>query len=133
METLTIKQLRLQFKGRPFCSLVDYYLKEESSTKELKKAVLKKIASLPPSARSISIDFIERWIEYSYSREFWQKPTSKVLSEIMEDARSALAWVDAPTDNKTLFNMFHVVVLSYAHSASDQPNMREFIGIQDEQ
>ncbi len=133
METLTIEQLGSQFKGTPFCRLVDYYLKEENSTKELKKAVLRKIASLPPSARSISIDFVERWIEYSYSKEFWQKPTSKVFSEIVEDARSALAWADAPTDDETLLNMFHVVVLSYAHSASDQPNMREFIGIQDEQ
>ena len=53
--------------------------------------------------------------------------TSEVFSEIIEDARSLLLSINAPTDDETLFNMFQVVILSYAYSASDQPAMRKFI------
>jgi len=133
MEKLSIEQLRSQFKGKPFYRLVEHYLKKEKRTKELKEAVLETMDLLPPSARYLSVAFIERWNERSYEKEFWQKDTSKVFSEIVEDARAALAWVDASTDDETLFNMFQIVALSYAYSASDQPNMREFIGIQGEQ
>jgi hypothetical protein len=133
MEKLNIEQLRAQFKAKPFYRLVEHYLRKEKRTKELKEAVLATMDLLPPSARYLSVAFIERWNERSYEKEFWQKDTSKVFSEIVEDARAALAWVDSPTDDETLFNMFQIVVLSYAYSASDQPNMREFIGIQGEQ
>jgi hypothetical protein len=133
MEKLNVEQLRSQFKAKPFYRLVEHYLTKEKRTNELKEAVLATIDLLPPSLRQLSIAFIERWNEYSYEREFWQKDTSKVFSEIIDDARAALAWFDAPTDDETLFNMFQMVVLSYAYSASDQPSMREFIGIQGEQ
>ncbi len=133
MEKLSVEQLRSQFKGKPFYRLVEYYLKKEKRTEELKKEVLTTMELLPPSVRHLSVAFIDRWNQCSYDREFWQKHASKVFSEIVEDARSALSWVDAPTDDETLYTMFQMVVLTYAYSASDQPNMREFIGIQGEE
>ncbi len=77
--------------------------------------------------QSLAVDFIDRWNERVYEKSFWQTDTSEVFSEIIEDARSLLLSINAPTNDETLFNMFQVVILSYAYSASDQPTMRKFI------
>ena len=86
---------------------------------------------LPSSARHLAEGFIYRWGEavYVYNKEFWHTDTSKIFLRITEDARLVLESSGAPTDDETLFNMFQIVVLSYAYSASDQPKMRKFIGI----
>lgn len=84
---------------------------------------------LPPDARSLAMDFIDRWNERVYEKQFWRMDTSEVFSDIVEDARSLLVSAGAPTDDETLFNMCQIVILSYAYSAVQQKNMRKFIGI----
>ncbi len=84
---------------------------------------------LPESAHQIAIDFIDRWNQRVYEQSFWTKDTSEVFVEIIEDARLVLSSAGIPSDDEALFNMFQIVVLSYAYSASDQRKMRKFIGI----
>ncbi len=84
---------------------------------------------LPESAFEIAIGFIDIWNDRGYDKSLWSKDTSEVFLAIVEDARSLLSSAGIPIDDETLFNMFQIVVLSYAYSASDQRKMRKFIGI----
>jgi hypothetical protein len=52
-----------------------------------------------------------------------------VFNEIAEDAKNVLSDIGLAVDDDILFNMFNIVVLSYAYSAYDQPKMREFMAI----
>ena len=129
MEEINIEQLKIGYRGKPFNLLVKHHLKRTKTAEKLRVAIMGTTAMLPPDARSLAMDFIDRWNERVYEKEFWCMDTSEVFSHIVEDARSLLVSAGAPTDDETLLNMFQIVVLSYAYSASGQPNMRKFIGI----
>jgi hypothetical protein len=64
----------------------------------------------------------------AYDRALWQTDTASVFDEITEDAKNVLSEIGLHTDDEMLFNMFNIIVLSYAYSAYDQPKMREFMG-----
>jgi hypothetical protein len=124
---INLEELKVQFKGKPFNQLIEYHLRRQKNTKKLREAAVGTIAMLPQSVQSIAVDFIDKWNEKAYEESFWQRDTSDVFSEIIEDARSLLSSFEEPADDETLFNMFQVVVLSYAYSASDQPTMQKFM------
>ena len=128
MGKIDLAKLKVGFQGKPFNQLVKHHLKRQN-TRQLFEGALGTKAMLPASAQPLCEGFIDRWNERVYDREFWYLDTAEVSSNIVEDARSLLETAGVPTDDETLFNMFQIVVLSYAYSASDQPNMRKFIGI----
>ncbi len=129
MERINLERLKVQFKGKPFNKLIKYHLKRQGNADKLRQETVGTMAMLPESAYGLCMDFIDRWNDRAYEQSFWRRDTSEVFSEITEDAHSLLSSAGIPTDDETLFNMFQIVVLSYAYSASDQPKMRKFIGI----
>lgn len=129
MNSINIESLKVQFKGKPFNQLIKYHLKRQKDKRILREAVNDTIAMLPESAFEIAIGFIDIWNDRGYDKSLWSKDTSEVFLAIVEDARSLLSSAGIPIDDETLFNMFQIVVLSYAYSASDQRKMRKFIGI----
>jgi len=128
MEKIDLAKLKVGFQEKPFNQLVKHHLKKQN-TRQLFEGALGTKAMLPASAQPLCEGFIDRWNERVYDREFWHLDTAQVFSNIIEDARLLLETAGVLTDDETLFNMFQIVVLSYAYSASDQPNMRKFIGI----
>lgn len=84
---------------------------------------------LPEEAKPLAETFIDRWNVRAYEKDFWQMDTAIVFDEIIDDARSILSESGIPLDDETLFNMFNIIVLSYAYSAYGQPKKRKFIGI----
>jgi len=84
---------------------------------------------LPEEARGLVEGFIDRWNLRAYDRAFWQTDTASVFDEITEDAKNVFSDIGLAFDDDMLFNMFNIVVLSYAYSAYDQSKMREFMGI----
>ena len=125
---IDLEELRTQFRGRPYALLIQHHIRRQD-TQQLQFGSLGTIEFLPPMARHLAEDFIDRWNLRAYDHELWQTDCSTVFDEILADAREILEATGAPTDDKTLFNMFQIVTLSYAYSASDQPKMRKFIGI----
>ena len=128
METINLEQLKSSFRGRPFYQLIEYHLKKQN-TRKLQKAVLETMELLPQEVKHLAEGFIDTWNEQVYNKEFWSKDTSEIFTMIIEDAREVLHEENIPVDDETLFNMFQIVVLSFAYSASNQPKMQEFIGI----
>ena len=127
-QNINLKQLKEGFKGKPFNQLIEYHLSKQKNPDKLRDAAIGTIQMLPESIHEFAIKFIDRWNEVAYDHLFWRRDTSDVFSEITTDAQSILSSYGISTDDEILFNMFQIVVLSYAYSASDQPKMREYIG-----
>lgn len=130
-ERINLEKIRLGFRGRPFYQLVEYHLQQQRNADEFKYAIIGTIKILPLSAHPLVEPFIDRWNNAASDKEFWRTDTSEVFSRIVDDARSVLQRADAVTDDETLFNMFQLVTLTYAHSASNEANMRQFIGMRE--
>lgn len=129
MREVNIQDLKRGFKGKRFNLLIKAHLRKHKKADYYRQATLDTIEMLPLPARRLAVDFIDKWNEQAYNKEFWCTDTSVVFTQIVEDARVLLSEAGAPTDDETLFNMFQIVVLSYVYSASDQPKMQKYIGI----
>jgi hypothetical protein len=127
-QTVNLSELRTGFKGRPFSQLIGHHLNRQSQDQRI-QGINGTIAMLPEKARGLVEGFIDRWNLRAYDRTLWQTDTASVFDEITEDARNVLSDIGLAADDDMLFNMFNIVVLSYAYSAYDQPKMREFMGI----
>jgi len=121
-------ELRAQFAGSCFCELVQHHLRRQSQDQRM-QGIRGTTEMLPEEARAFVEGFIDRWNIHAYDQGFWQRDTASVFDEIIGDARSVLSPLGVSADDEAAFNMFNIVVLSYAYSAYDQPKMREFMGI----
>jgi hypothetical protein len=128
MKKIELGKVRQDFRGRPFYKLVEYHLSRQKQEVRI-HGILGTIEMLPEEAKSLAEPFIDRWNMRVYEKDFWQMDAAAVFNEIIEDARSILHESGTSFDDETLFNMFNIIVLSYAYNAYDQPKMRKFIGI----
>ncbi|HNT90981.1 MAG TPA: hypothetical protein PKO01_04635 [Smithellaceae bacterium] len=127
-QSVKISEIRAGFKGRPFSQLVDHHLRRQSQDQRI-QGINDTIAMFPEQARGLVEGFIDRWNLRAYKQVFWRMNTASVFDEIMADAKNVLDEAGLQPDDETLFNMFNIIVLSYAHRACDQPKMREFMGL----
>lgn len=128
IQKINLEKIRQGFHGKPFWKLVKHHLdRQKKDTRIL--GIQGTVEMLPEEARPLAEPFIDRWNERAYEKDFWQMDTAIVFDEIIDDARSVLFESGIQFDDETLFNMFNIIVLSYAYSAYDQPKMKEFIGI----
>lgn len=127
-QRINLSELREGFKGRPFSQLVDHHLNRQSQSQRV-QAVKGTEGMLPEQARGLVEGFIDRWNLRVYDQVFWDTDTASVFDEITKDAKNVLSETGIQADDEMLFNMFNIIVLSYAYSAYDQPKMRKFMGI----
>jgi hypothetical protein len=127
-QKIDLSELRAGFEGRPFCQLIDHHLNRQSQDQRI-QGINGTVAMLPEQARELVEGFIDRWNVRAYNQALWQMDTASVFDEITEDAKAVLSEKGLQTDDETLFNMFNIIILSYAYSAYDQPKLREFMGI----
>lgn len=129
-EEININRLHQHLKGRKFFELIEYHLHKQSEG-DLFKAFWGTVAMLPKNVQPLVEQFIDRWNNEVYSKEFWQQDTSVVFEQIIKDAILMLMGYNCKQyiNDKTLFNLFQIIVLNYAYSAASQPKMRSFMGI----
>lgn len=117
--------------GRQKCSLPGLVGQEESMVPVLthtqRQEDLK--ALLSDEAGQLVENFIGRWNLSAYDQSFRQTDTASILNEITQDAKNILSEKSIPVDDELLLNIFNIVVLNYAGSAHDQPEMRKSMGI----
>ncbi len=128
LKPIDLSELRAGFAGRPFSKLINHHLNRQSQDQRI-QAINGTIAMLPEEARGLVEGFIDRWNLRAYDRGFWQTDTASVFDDITGDAKNVLSGIGLRTVDEMLFNMFNIIVLSYAYSAYDQPKMREFMGV----
>ncbi len=127
-QAVNLSELRAGFRGKPFCQLIRHHLRQQGQDQRI-QGIHATVATLPEGARGLVEGFIDRWNVRVYEKDFWQSDTASVFDEITKDARDVLCDTGLAIDDEMLFNMFNIIVLSYAYSAYDQPKMREFMGI----
>jgi hypothetical protein len=125
---INLNEFRTGIQGQPYAELIRHHIRRQT-TQHLHDGGLDTIGFLPSIVRPLVGSFIDAWNLRIYDREFWRTDCATVLDAIVEDARNRLIAAQAPTDDETLFNMFQIVTLNFAWSASDQPKFRKFIGI----
>ncbi len=128
MKPVNLSELRTQFRSGRFCQLIQHHLDRQSQDERV-RGIQGTVAMLPEAARLLAEGFIDRWNVRAYDKRFWQRDTTAVFDEIIDDARGVLRPLGLATDDEAAFNMFNIVVLSYAYSAYDQPKMRKFMRI----
>ena len=128
MRSINLPELRAQFAGTRFCELVQHHLRRQSEHERI-HGLQGTIALLPEAARDLAEEFIDRWNAHAFDRGFWQRDTSDVFDDIVADARTILRPIGLETDDEAAFNLFNIIVMSFAYSAHDQPKMRKFMGI----
>lgn len=125
---MNLTELRAQYKGTRFYELIQHQLRRQSQERRT-QGIQGTVLMLPESAQALAEGFIDRWNARAYEGEFWQRDTAEVFDEIIDDARTVLRPLGFATDDEAVFNLFNIVVFSYAYSAHDQPKMREYMGI----
>jgi len=128
MQRINIEVVRQGFHGRPFYKLVEHHLIRQKQD-EISLGIQGTVEMLPEKAKPLAEKFIDRCNERFYNKELWQMDTAAVFNEIIEDARGVLSEAGISFDEDVLFNMFNIVVMSYAYNTYDQPKLRKFIGI----
>lgn len=128
LKPINLSELRAGFSGRPFYKLVNHHLNRQGQDARV-QGINGTIAMLPEEARGLVEGFINRWNLRASERAFWETDATSVFDDIIEDAKNVFSEIGLHTDDEMLFNMFNIIVLSYAYSAYDQPRMREFMGI----
>jgi len=128
VQKINLEEIRQGFRGRPFCKLVEHHLYRQKQDDRI-RGIHGTVEMLPEEAKPLVESFIDRWNGRAYEKELWKRDTKSVFDEIIDDARRVLHESGITSDDEILFNMFNIIVLSYAYNAYDQPKMREFIGV----
>ncbi|MBC7341789.1 MAG: hypothetical protein H5U02_04985 [Clostridia bacterium] len=138
MDKINLYEFLDGVRGRPYKALVEHHIKKQK-TKELLHGCLGTIGLLPPKLQPFMEEFIDHMNTYAYNKAFWDLSCDAAFQLIEEEARNKLPIDDliavdqhnrlSESSQELLFNIFQIVTLSYAYSASDQPQMRRFIGI----
>lgn len=124
---------------RPFRELVQAHIRKQSTAK-LHQAVLWEISNLPENISAKIESYIDAINErFGYDNEFWKEVTClEAFASFMLTAFEFLPISDRiksiessfEAENQEIaFQIFQIVALSFAYSASTQKKQRKFMGI----
>lgn len=116
---------------RPYRELVEHHLRKES-TEQLRIASLGEISRLAAHLRDRAVVFIDAVnAAVGYSKAFWASATCRdAFDTFVEIARDVFGDTNVPeSDEELSFILLQLPTLSFAYSASDQREQREFMGI----
>jgi hypothetical protein len=137
LEQVNLQVFLNSIRKRPYRDLIQEYLKKQS-TEQLLQAYKKTISLLPSQYQGLIEPFVDHMNYYVKERDYWNKNCREVFDIIINAAhyyhigniRSfSLEEYISSEDQEMLYNLFQIVTLNYAHAASQQPEMRKFLGI----
>jgi hypothetical protein len=123
---IDLRGLARQFRGRKFGELILHHYKrlDYETTCKAVEGTTKFLPELPG-------EFAARWIDEFVMKgqesEFWCRQSDDVLNEIIERARGKLATAGVRPTDEDLFNMFQLIVLSFAYSFHKHESNRLFV------
>jgi len=128
MEPIDLAELRNGFRGRRYAQLVEHHVRKLDKERLL-RGVGGTLELLPEPARPLIIEATDDWNKRIPDAAFWRRDCASVFDEIIEDMTARLASISVQQDDEMLFNMFQIITMNFAYAASDQPEMRRFMGI----
>ena len=128
MEPINLVQFRTQIAGSPYKSFVEHHLRRQSS-KELEVALRGTIEMLPSWVLPFMESFIDEWNETARYADFWKADCDIVFSLICQHAQNVADAGGYVLDDETAFNIFQMVTLNLASTASRSRELRRLAGI----
>lgn len=115
-----------QMSGRRFGELVLYHVKRQSLPTTI-NAIQGLSSELPAAAKPL----VERWIDHinprALSESFWQQDCGDAYQSISKEAEVFLNQVGVEPSHDDLFNMFQIIVSSFAYTCHVEPGSKAFI------
>jgi len=126
---IDLEEFLEQVKSRQYKDLIQHHIKRQN-TLNLRQASVGTTSLLPEPLQAKVVDFIDHMNSYAYDLDFWALNCVDVFSLIVDEASEFFPLPkDLKRNSEVLFNIFQIITLSYAYSASSRRKMRKFIGI----
>ncbi len=124
---MNLDALRNQFHGRKFGELVLHHLKSQSQNNII-LGLQGTVNLLPVLFQKNEIEkLIDEFNEKAYTQSFWQNDCAETFSFIIKRSRESFLQIGLNPNEDDLFNVFNIIVLNFAYSASTQYKMKIFI------
>ncbi len=126
MTGVSIDQLAKQFKGRKFGELVLHHI-DKQPFEQIVAAIQGTMEGLPAQVRSKIEELIDSANPLALKKEFWSDDCGKILRFITSMIEKELEEKGVKLTEENAFDVFNIIVLSYAYSAHKDPRMKQFI------
>ena len=128
MEPIDLVELRKGFSGKRYAQLVEHHIRRLNRD-VLLQSVGGTLHLLPETTWGLMMEAIDDWNGRVYEAAFWRRDCADVFDEITEDMTARFAKISITPDDEMLFNTFQLITMNYAYAASDQAEVRKFMGI----
>ena len=124
-----------QYKGSKFKEFIEHHLRDGAQASFHAGAISKIIKELPENLGSLMSSWIKFYMDNKTpftDKNFWDRDTSEVFSEITSEAKSFLnkeELFDYRGEEDVLFDMFTVIAKHMAEAMESTPAIRQFAGI----
>ena len=123
---VSIDKLAEQFEGRKFGELVLHHIDKHSS-QQLIAAIQGTVEALPAQVRGEIEGLIDNANPLAMRKEFWDDDCGKIFRFITSMAEKELREKGVWLSEENLFDVFNIMVMSYAYSSHKDPRMKKFI------
>ena len=123
---VSVDDLVQGLRGKRFGELVLHHVKRKSLSHVI-DALMQTIFLLPKQLQGSSEEWIDINNQYGRDEAFWQSDCGEVCLSIIERAKHFSTKFGVRVDNNTLFNLFQIIVLTFAYTAHREPSSKAFI------
>lgn len=127
MQSFDLAELEKKFRGKPFSCVIQAHL-EKTKTKYFSSLITDTIQLLPEDVQGYSSNWISRWESRVHDSQIYNGECDEVLKLVTKDAKAFLQknHYQSKMDDKLLFYMFQLIVLSYAEKAAIDKQIRKY-------
>ena len=127
-EGYIIERLKKQYKGTELYQLIEAHIRNQSID-QIIAALTAQINELPQLAVPLVEGYIDEWNKNIYNQNFWHIDTSVILDNFDYQASILLPEKGIAYNDYIVFCFFQIMILNFAYTAIDQPDMQRFMGI----
>jgi hypothetical protein len=126
MEKIDLNDLNKQFQGIYLKQLLTHHVRRFKKDKSAIYLGLYGTLNLLPSViQDKAYDFIDKYNDPMIRNTLINSETPAVLTEIIDDVKTTFKKYSKYLDEETFFNIFQIVILSYAYSEADKKSQNK--------
>lgn len=123
---MDLDELAKQYQGRKFGEIVLQQCKAQNLPTTM-AAIRGLTEELPPSAHISIESWIDKIMPLGAYGSFWEQDCGEVFLGVCDEARTHLTNIGVNPTNDNIFNMFLIIVLSFAYTAHISPPSKAVI------
>jgi hypothetical protein len=127
---VNLKELRQGFAGTKFRDLIVHHIAKQKQV-DRERGIQATLSVFPDSARPAVERFHRHWMDRIHESDLWRADTAIVFDELIAEAQKVLSEADGEFGDQDAFDLFNLVVLTFACAACEDPGVRKTAGILD--